>query len=59
MSAVRGKQGLWVTMRSAAPSHPEWSEFDFATLEKSGSEQLETLRRVHEWAVAEMIGAAA
>jgi hypothetical protein len=59
MSAVRGKQGLWVTMRSAAPSHPEWSEFDFATLEKSGSEQLETLRRVHEWAVAEMIGAGA
>lgn len=56
MSAVRGKQSLWVTLHSAAPTHPEWSEFDFATLEKRGGEQLETLRRVHEWAVTEMMG---
>lgn len=56
MSAVRGKQGLWVALRSAGPSHPEWSEFDFAALEERGSEQLETLARVHEWAVTEMVG---
>ena len=55
MSAVRGKQGLWVTLRSAGPSHPEWSQFDFAALEERGREQLETLGRVHEWAVAETI----
>jgi hypothetical protein len=59
MSAVRGKQGLWVAMRSAAPSHPEWSEFDFAALEKRGGQQLETLEQVHEWAVTEMIDAGA
>ena len=59
MSAVRGKQGLWVTLRAAAPSHPEWGDFDFAALEERGSEQLETLGRVHEWAVTEMIGAGA
>ena len=57
LSAVRGKQSLWVTLHSAAPSHPEWSEFDFVALERHGSEQLETLRRVHEWAVTEMMGA--
>jgi hypothetical protein len=57
LSAVRGKQSLWVTLRSAAPTHPEWSEFDFAALEKRGSEQLETLRRVHEWAATKMVGA--
>jgi hypothetical protein len=57
MSAVRGKQSLWVALRTAAPSHPEWSDFDFAALEERGSEQLETLGRVHEWAVTEMIDA--
>lgn len=55
MSAVRGKQSLWVTLHSAAPTHPEWSEFDFAALEERGREQLETLGRVHEWAVTEMM----
>ena len=57
MSAVRGKQSLWVTLHSAAPTHPEWSGFDFAALEERGREQLETLGQVHEWAVTEMIGA--
>jgi len=57
MSAVRGKQSLWVALHTAAPSHPEWSDFDFAALEKRGSEQLDTLGRVHEWAVTEMVGA--
>ncbi len=56
MSAVRGKQSLWVALHSAAPSHPEWSDFDFAVLEKRGSQQLESLERVHEWAVTEMVG---
>jgi hypothetical protein len=56
MSAVRGKQSLWVALHTAGPSHPEWSDFDFAALEKRGSEQLETLGRVHEWAVTEMTG---
>lgn len=59
MSAVRGKQSLWVTLRSASPTHPEWSGFDFRALEKRGGEQLETLGRVHQWAVTEMIGAGA
>jgi hypothetical protein len=57
MSAVRGKQSLWVALRTAAPTHPEWSDFDFAALEERGSEQLETLGRIHEWAVTEMIDA--
>jgi hypothetical protein len=57
MSAIRGKQSLWVALHTAAPSHPEWSDFDFAALEKRGSEQLETLGRIHEWAVTEMMGA--
>jgi hypothetical protein len=57
MSAIRGKQSLWVALRTAAPSHPEWSDFDFAALEKRGSEQLETLGQVHEWAVTEMMDA--
>jgi hypothetical protein len=57
MSAVRGKQSLWVALRTAAPTHPEWSDFDFAALEEQGSEQLETLGRIHEWAVTEMIDA--
>jgi len=57
MSAVRGKQSLWVTLHSAAQSRAEWSGFDFASLEKQGSEQMETLGRVHEWAVTEMMGA--
>lgn len=57
MSAVRGKQSLWVTLRTAAPSHPEWSDFDFAVLEKRGSQQMESLERIHEWAVTEMMGA--
>ena len=59
MSAVRGKQSLWVTLRSASPTHPEWSGFDFRALEKRGGEQMETLGRVHQWAVTEMIGAGA
>jgi hypothetical protein len=57
MSAIRGKQSLWVALHIAAPSHPEWADFDFAALEKRGSEQIETLSKVHEWAVSEMIGA--
>jgi len=56
MSAVRGKQSLWVALHTAGPSHPEWSDFDFPALEKRGSEQLETLGRFHEWAVTEMMG---
>jgi hypothetical protein len=59
MSAIRGKQSLWVALHTAAPSHPEWSDFDFAALEKRGSEQVETLGRVHEWAVTEMMDAEA
>ena len=55
MSAVRGKQSLWVTLHTAAPSHPEWSDFDFAVLEKRGSQQMESLERVHEWAVTTMM----
>ena len=57
MSAIRGKQSLWVALHTAAPSHPEWSDFDFAALEKRGSEQLDTLGQVHEWAVTEMMDA--
>lgn len=57
MSAIRGKQGLWAALHIAAPSHPEWSDFDFAALDRRGSEQVETLERVHVWAVTEMIGA--
>ena len=57
MSAIRGKQSLWVALHTAAPSHPEWSDFDFVALEKRGSEQLDTLGRVHEWAVTEMVDA--
>lgn len=56
MSAIRGKQSLWAALHTAAPSHPEWSDFDFAALEKQASEQLETLKPVHEWAVTEIIG---
>ena len=56
MSAVRGKQSLWVALRTAAPSHPEWAGFDFAALEKRGIEQMETLERIHEWAVTDMVG---
>jgi len=56
MSAIQGKQRLWAALRTAVPTHPEWSDFDFDALEKQGSEQTETLRQVHEWAVAEMIG---
>ena len=57
MSAVRGKQSLWAALHTAAPSHPEWSDFDFADLEKRGSQQLESLERFHVWAVTEMMGA--
>jgi hypothetical protein len=57
MSAVRGKQSLWVALHTAAPSHPEWTDFDFGATEKRSSEQLETLGRVHEWPVTEMMGA--
>lgn len=56
MAGVRGKQSLWAALHAAAPSHPEWSVFDFAALEKRADEQLETLKPVHEWAVTEMIG---
>lgn len=56
MSAIRGKQGLWAALHAAASSHPEWSDFDFAALEKRASEQLEALEPIHEWAVTEMIG---
>jgi hypothetical protein len=59
MSAIRGKQSLWLALHTAAPSHPEWADFDFAALEKRGSEQVETLEPVHEWAVTEMMGAGA
>ena len=45
-----------MALRSAAPSHPEWSDFDFAALEERVREQLDTLGRVHEWAVTEMVG---
>jgi hypothetical protein len=55
MSAIQAKQRLWATLRTAARSHPEWSDFDFAALEKRGSEQTETLSQVHEWAVSEMM----
>jgi hypothetical protein len=55
MSALRGKQSLWAALHTAAPSQPEWSDFDFAALEKRGSEQLETIKRVHGWAVTEMM----
>jgi hypothetical protein len=57
MSAIRGKQSLWATLHTAAPSHPEWSHIDVARLKKRGSQQLESLERVHEWAVTEMMGA--
>jgi hypothetical protein len=57
MSAIRGKQSLWATLHTAAPSHPEWSHIDFARLKRRGSQQLESLERVHEWAVTEMMGA--
>jgi uncharacterized membrane-anchored protein len=57
MSGIQGKQRLWVALRTAAPSHPEWSDFDFAALEQRATEQSETLRQVHEWAVTEMMGA--
>ncbi len=56
MSGIRGKQSLWVALHTAAPSHPEWSDFDFVALEERASEQLETLKRIHQWAVAEMVG---
>ena len=56
MSALRGKLSLWVALHTAAPSRPEWSDFDFAALKKRGSEQLETIERVHGWAVTEMMG---
>jgi len=56
MSGIRGKQSLWVALHAAAPSHPEWSDFDFAALEERASEQLGTVKRIHEWAVAAMIG---
>ena len=57
MSGVQGKQRLWAALRIAAPSRPEWSEFDFAALEQRASEQSEMLRQVHEWAVTEMMRA--
>lgn len=57
MSGIQGKQRLWVALLIAAPSHPEWSDFDFAALERRAAEQSETLREVHEWAVTEMMGA--
>ena len=57
MSGIQGKQRLWVALRIAAPSRPEWPDFDFAALEQRATEQSETLRQVHEWAVTEMMGA--
>lgn len=57
MSGIQGKQRLWVALRIAAPSRPEWSDFDFAALEQRTAEQSETLSQVHEWAVTEMMGA--
>jgi hypothetical protein len=57
MSAIRGKQSLWVALHTAAPSHREWSDFDFALLKERGSQQLESLERFHIWAVTEMMGA--
>ena len=59
MSAVQGKQRLWVTLRLAAPSQPWLEDFDFAALEESGARQAETLGTVHEWAVGEMLRASA
>ena len=56
MSALQGKQRLWVALRMAAPSHPELSAFDFVALEASGRRQSEMLGLVHEWAVEEMLG---
>jgi hypothetical protein len=46
MSTIRGKQSLWATLHTAAPSHPEWSDRDFALLKRRGSQQLESLERV-------------
>ena len=57
LSAVQAKQRLWVALRLASPSHPEWVGFDFAALEARGLEQMEKLARVHEWAVSEMMTA--
>jgi hypothetical protein len=57
ISGIQGKQRLWVALRTATPSHPEWSDFDFAALEQRATEQSETLGQVHEWAVTELMGA--
>ena len=57
MSGIQGKQRLWVALRKAAPSVPEWSDFDFVVLEQRATEQSETLGQVHAWAVTEMMRA--
>lgn len=57
MSGIQGKQRLWAALRIAAPSRPEWSEFDFAALEERAAEQAETLGQIHAWAVTEVMGA--
>jgi uncharacterized membrane-anchored protein len=57
MSGIQGKQRLWVALRIAAPSRPEWPDFDFAALEQRATEQSEKLAQIHEWAVTEMMGA--
>lgn len=57
ISGIQGKQRLWAALRIAAPSRPEWSEFDFAALEQRAAEQAETLGQIHAWAVTEVMGA--
>ena len=57
ISGIQGKQRLWAALRIAAPSKPEWSDFDFAALEQQATEQSETLAQVHEWAVTELMAA--
>ena len=57
MSGIQGKQRLWAALNTAVPSHHEWSQFDFAALASRATDQSETLRQVHEWAVTEMMGA--
>ncbi len=57
LSAVRGKQSLWVTctqQRRLIPNGPSSTLSPSRNVEASN---FETLRRVHEWAVTEMMGA--